>query len=74
MRYLDEHPEDAEEIERQIREFFKQNSAYADSLDIGESSEEDDDDEISSSAESYANDSYDAIKDEDLISDIPEDL
>lgn len=68
IRYLDEHPEIADELEAKIRDYFKQNSDYADTVDIGSSNESDDalpNDEVSP---------LDELDDENLISDIPEDL
>ena len=35
MRYLDEHPEVADEIEAKIRAYFKEQTDYADTVDIG---------------------------------------
>ena len=35
MRYLDEHPEVADELEGKIREYFKQHSDYAETVEIG---------------------------------------
>lgn len=65
MRYLDEHPEVADEIEAKIREFFKNSSDYADTVEIG-----------SSSASSQGSGDIDLkdIDDEDLITEIPDDL
>lgn len=65
MRYLDEHPEVADEIEVKIREFFKNSSDYADTVEIGSSS--------ASSQDSSDIDLKD-IDDEDLITEIPDDL
>ena len=35
MKYLDEHPEVADELEQQIRVFYKQNSDYEDTAELG---------------------------------------
>ena len=42
MRYLDEHPEVADEIEEKIREYYKNSSDYADTVEIGTAAPADD--------------------------------
>ncbi|MDY6322417.1 MAG: recombinase RecA [Succinivibrio sp.] len=71
MRYLDEHPEEADAIEKAIREYFKANSSYADTTEIG-SAEEPEAPEAESG--DPLKDSLDSIRDEDLITEFPEDL
>lgn len=65
MRYLDEHPEIAEELEQQIRAFYKQNSDYEQTAQLGS--------EPQSSLESLPSASDD-FNDEDLVTPIPDDL
>lgn len=75
MRYLDEHPEVADEIETKIREYFKQHSDYDDTVEIGTNDSEGEQgsqgmippgmDDLSE---------LDDIKEEDLVTDIPDDL
>ncbi len=69
MRYLDEHPEVADEIEQKIREFYKQRDDYADTMEIGSSS--------SMAANSPMDDddlNLDDIDESELITQIPDDL
>ena len=65
MKYLDENPQVADEIEAKIREFYKNNNDYGDTASIG-------------SAEEVQTDSLgdlgDEVSEEDLITPIPEDL
>ncbi len=63
MRYLDEHPEVADELEAQIRAFYKQNSDYEQTAEIGANNE---------APESIATE--DDINVEDLVTPIPDDL
>ncbi|SPT68842.1 Recombinase A [Anaerobiospirillum thomasii] len=64
MRYLDEHPEVADEIEEKIREYYKNSSDYADTVEIGTAAPADDLDAAS----------LPDLDDEDLITEIPDDL
>ena len=64
MRYLDEHPEVADEIEEKIREYYKNSSDYADTVEIGTAAPTDDLDAAS----------LPDLDDEDLITEIPDDL
>ena len=64
MRYLDEHPEVADEIEEKIREYYKNSSDYADTVEIGTPTPADDLDAAS----------LPDLDDEDLITEIPDDL
>ncbi len=66
MRYLDEHPEIADEIENKIRTYFRQRNDYEDTVEIGAGS-------LSSPVDDLSLDLND-INEEDLISKIPEDL
>ncbi|MGN1281067.1 MAG: recombinase RecA [Succinivibrio sp.] len=65
MKFLDENPAVADEIEQKIREYFKNNNDYDDTASIG-------------SAETQRADDLDAlgpdIETDDLISPIPDDL
>ncbi len=61
MRYLDENPQVADEIEQKIREFYKENNDYAETTEVGSGSEDIDD-------------LPDELNDEDLITPIPDDL
>ena len=63
MRYLDEHPEVADEIESKIREYFKNVNDYSATADIGNN------DAFAASAETLPD-----IDDSDLITEIPDDL
>ena len=65
MRYLDEHPEVADELEQQIRAFYKQNSDYEQTAQLGS--------ESSSPLENLPADSDD-FNAEDLVTPIPDDL
>ncbi len=65
MRYLDENPEIADEIEAKIREYFKNINDYSQTVEIGTPVSSDDADDLMA-----MND----IDDADLISDIPDDL
>lgn len=64
IRYLDEHPEIAEELEGKIREYFKQNTDYADTVEIGTTDTDGDGDEKVSLADD----------DDPVLTDIPDDL
>lgn len=63
MRFLDEHPEIADEIETKIREYFKNVNDYSATADLG-----------SSEAPKTPVDSLPDIDDSDLITEIPDDL
>ena len=63
MRFLDEHPEVADEIEAKIREYFKNVNDYSATADLG-----------ASEAEKSPVDSLPDIDDSDLITEIPDDL
>lgn len=63
MRFLDEHPEVADEIEAKIREYFKNVNDYSATADLG-----------ASEAEKAPVDSLPDIDDSDLITEIPDDL
>lgn len=64
IRYLDEHPEVADELEGKIREYFKQNTDYADTVEIG-----------STDVEGEPDDKMPLGNDDDPeVTDIPEDL
>ncbi|WP_281503212.1 recombinase RecA [Anaerobiospirillum sp. NML120448] len=67
IRYLDEHPEVADELEGKIRDYFKQNSDYADTVEIGSSNEMDD---------SGLDDDLPPLDDmdDDLVTDVPDDI
>lgn len=67
IRYLDEHPEVADELEGKIRDYFKQNSDYADTVEIGSSNEMD---------ESGLDDDLPPLDDmdDDLVTDVPDDI
>ena len=63
MKFLDENPAVADEIEQKIREYYKENNDYDETANIGS----DDDADIL--------DALDAnINEEDLITPIPDDL
>ncbi len=72
-KYLEEHPEAADDIENKIREFFKQNASYAEAMDLLDEAVDTEavsvDDDVAAPA-----DDMDAISDEDLITEFPEDL
>ena len=63
MRFLDEHPEVADEIEDKIREYFKNVNDYSATADLG-----------AAEAEKSPVDSLPDIDDSDLITEIPDDL
>ena len=63
MRFLDEHPEVADEIEAKIREYFKNVNDYSATADLG-----------AAEAEKSPVDSLPDIDDSDLITEIPDDL
>ena len=72
MRYLDEHPEVADELEAKIREYFKQHSDYAETVEIGSAPAAED-----STSLSEADDGLPPLPDEgdeELVTEIPEDL
>lgn len=66
MRYLDEHPDVADEIEKKIREFYRQKNDYAETVEIGSP--------VPGGAPEVALDDLDDINEADLITEIPEDL
>lgn len=65
MRYLDENPEVADEIENKIREFYKNNNDYEDTASIGE--------EVPAQGDDLSVLGGD-VSEEDLITPIPDDL
>lgn len=65
MRYLDENPEVADEIENKIREFYKNNNDYEDTASIGE--------EVPAQGDDLSELGGD-VSEEDLITPIPDDL
>ena len=67
IRYLDEHPEVADELEAKIRKHFKENSDYEDDLQIGTESEPAPDADMDDLPPLD-------LEDEELINEIPEDL
>ena len=68
MRYLDEHPETADEIEQKIRAWFKEQGDLASTVDIGTPAAED-----KAAPNSAVPDPSD-IDEASLITEIPEDL
>lgn len=65
MRYLDEHPDIADEIEGKIRAYYKEQTDYADTVEIGSTAPEPKLDTL---------DDLPDIDEADLITEIPEDL
>lgn len=65
MRYLDENPEVADEIENKIRDFYKNNNDYEDTASIGEEVPVENDDLSQLGTD---------VSEEDLITPIPDDL
>lgn len=65
MKYLDENPNVADEIEAKIREYFKQSSSYSDTTEIGGSL---------GSQDNVEQIDINELSDEDLITEIPDDL
>lgn len=65
MRYLDEHPDIADEIESKIRAYFKEQTDYADTVEIGSAAPEPKLDNL---------DDLPDLDEADLITEIPEDL
>ena len=73
IRFLDEHPEVADELEAKIREYFKQHSDYADTVEIGSLDEGGSLGGVSEDGSSEP--SLDDLEsDEELVTEIPEDL
>lgn len=66
MRYLDEHPEVADEIEQKIREYFKQKNDYTDTVELGAAAQAPAIDDVPLD--------LDDIDESDLITEIPDDL
>ena len=66
MRYLDEHPEVADEIEQKIREYFKQKNDYTDTVELGTAAQAPAIDDVPLD--------LDDIDESDLITEIPDDL
>ncbi|MBQ9273580.1 MAG: recombinase RecA [Succinivibrio sp.] len=62
MRFLDENPQLADEIEKKIREYFKQNSGYESTAELGAANQ---------GAEELPPEEF---NDEDLMTPIPDDL
>lgn len=69
MRYLDEHPEVADELETKIRDYYKQHSDYAETVEIGS---------VPSESESSLNEvgmpPLDDLDEDEMVTPIPEDL
>ncbi len=72
-KYLQEHPEVADEIEQKIRDFFKQNASYAESMDLLDEAV-DTETVASDDIPAPTDDDMDSISDEELITEFPEDL
>ena len=72
MRYLDEHPEVADELEGKIREYFKQHSDYAETVEIGSAPAAEDVPGLPESEDGLP--PLNDMNDEDLITEVPEDL
>ncbi len=66
MRYLDEHPEVADEIEGKIRAYYKEQKDYASSVDIGAP--------VAAAAAGPDLTDLPELDEADLITEIPEDL
>lgn len=66
IRYLDEHPEVAEELETKIRDYYKQHSDYAETVEIGSTDSQD------SSGKDL--DDMDDFSEENLYTEVPDDL
>ncbi|WP_281503596.1 recombinase RecA [Anaerobiospirillum sp. NML120449] len=71
IRYLDEHPEVADELEAKIRDFFKQNSDYSSSAELGAA---DDAEPSMGGSDDEDMPPLEDVEDEELVSEIPEDL
>ena len=71
MKFMDEHPDIAAEAEKAIREYFKENSSYSDTTEIGSSGQSDDG---SPDSDSLSSEPIEDIKEEDLITPFPDDL
>ena len=63
MKFLDENPAVAEEIEQKIREYYKENNDYDETANIGSDDDSDILDELGAN-----------ISEDDLITPIPDDL
>ena len=63
MKFLDENPAVADEIELKIREYYKENNDYDETANIGSDDDTDILDELGAN-----------INEEDLITPIPDDL
>lgn len=76
MRYLDEHPEVADELENKIRDYYKMHSDYDDTVEIGSNDTETAEGAAAMAAAGGIDDlgPIDDINEEDLVTDIPEDL
>lgn len=74
MRYLDEHKEVAEELEAKIRDYYKQHSDYADTVEIGSSESEDGEAIGAESVDDIPIEAIEGISEEQLVSDIPDDI
>ena len=74
MRYLDEHPEVAEELETKIRDYYKQHSDYDDTVEIGSNDTEAGESLGMAASGIDENTPVDDIPDEALVTDIPDDL
>lgn len=72
IRYLDEHPEISEELEKKIREYYKSHSDYAETVEIGSSSGSDDNG-MADSGDDIAPIDH-SLEEDELLTEIPEDL
>lgn len=75
IRYLDEHPEVADELEAKIRAYFKQHTDYAETVELGSSSDEGMPGMPGMSSEGGVPALDNSIdEEEDLVTEIPDDL
>ena len=75
IRYLDEHPEVADELEAKIRDYYKQHSDYADTVEIGTTSNEGENGADGGNGGGIDSlDPLDDISEEELVTQIPDDL
>lgn len=68
IRFLDEHPDVADELESKIRDYFKQNSDYADTVEIGSSNDSDDSGALDDDLPPLDD------MDDDLVNELPDDI
>ena len=66
MRYLDDNPEIADDVERRIREYFMQNSDYTATAQLGGAD--------TAAREQSGDPRFEELDDDELISQIPDDL